>query len=214
MADKDWRVQWEFVEGSSGRINDTTVCIRDHTSAPLADALSGDTLASDISSWTATLARAMCYPDFSLARIHVNRGGPFGPGEGDDPEAGEATVNAAGTLATGSGTILPHALCMRVTLRTALASRRGRGRFHAPWPGVGGYKSSTNADTWNVGGAYWNAVVAFANALAAGHDVTHDLIDHHLSLRVHSRVDATTRDVTSVVPRTEVSYLRSRLSAP
>jgi hypothetical protein len=214
MADKDWRVTWEFKESASGRLMDTTACLREHTSVPGADSLGADTVAADIDSWTTTAARAMAYSGLELARIAVNRGGPFGPGEGDPAESGEKSVTLAGTLPGGTGTLLAYPECMRVTLRTSLASRRGRGRFHAPWPCYGSYKSATAPDNWNVGGGYWNAVVAFANLLLAGRDVTHDTITHHYSLRVHSRKDGVTRDVTAIVPRVQVSFLRSRFTAP
>lgn len=212
MADKDWRVTLEFAGVSDGRLYDTTFCLREHTSVPEAENLSAATVASDVNSWLGTLARAMTTDAVALSRVVVNRGGVWGPGEGDPPEAGEASNGGAGTLGPNGTLLAPHGLCMRVTVRTALASRSGRGRFHAPWPQYAGH--IVNADTWSVGSSYYVAVVAFADALLAGHDVTHDLISHHYSLRVHSRKDATTRDAVAVAPRAQVSYLRSRLTAP
>jgi hypothetical protein len=146
-----------------------------------------------------------------LTRVLVNRGGPFGPGEGDPQESGEISQDSVGTLAAGTGA-LPHGLCARVTIKTSLASKRGSGRFHAPWPGYSSYLAG--GDLWNTSGAYYTAVSTFASTLLAGHDVTHDAVTHHYSLRVHSRADATTRDAVSVIPRNQVSYLRSRLTAP
>lgn len=210
MPDKDWRATVEFTETATGRLFDTTFCVRDHVTSP-AENLAGATVAADLSSWLITAAAAMTFSGVKVTRFLVNRGGPWGPGEGDPQESGELGVDTVGSLSSGTGN-LPHGACARVTLRTNLASRRGRGRFHAPWPGYASYLSS--ADTWNTAGAYYTNVAAFAALLAAGHDATHDLIVHHYSLRVHSRVDATTRDVTTAIPRTQVSYLRSRLSAP
>lgn len=204
----------EYKEISSGRLEDTTFCIREHPDLPGTGNLSGDTVASDMSAWLKTLAKAMAPNTLSLSRVTVNRGGPWGPGEGEPQESGEHTIDETGTLATSGTATVPHGLCMRVTVKTSLASRRGRGRFHAPSPHWAAYKSEAAPDNWSIGGGYWNAVVDFANALLAGHDVTHDLLDHHYSLRVHSRKDSTTRDAVAVVPRVQVSYLRTRLTAP
>lgn len=211
MPDKDWRVTFEFVEPTSGRINDTTMTLREHVLSP-ADNLNADTVAADVDSWLGTLARAMAPTIMQLGRVHVNRGGPYGPGEGDPQEAGEHVNGSAGTLAASGSQALPHGLCARVTVYTALASKRGRGRFRAPWPEWAGYLAT--ADTWNNAGAYITAVSAFASAALAGHDAVHDAITHHYSLRVHSRADAATRDATSVSVRPGVSYLRSRLTSP
>lgn len=210
MPDKDWRATLEFVESANGRVFDSTMCIREHVVSP-AENLAPVTVAADLASWLTTAACAMTFSGVKLSRILVNRGGPFGPGEGDPQESGEAGVDSVGTLASGTGN-LPHGACARVTVRTALASKRGRGRFHAPWPGYASYLAS--ADLWNTAGAYFTNVGTFAALVLAGHDVVHDLVTHHYSLRVHSRADATTRDAVAAIARTEVSYLRSRLSAP
>lgn len=210
MPDKDWRATIEFVETSTGRVMDTTFCVREHVTSPATN-LDGETVAGDLSGWLITKAAAMTYSGVKVKRFLVNRGGPWGPGEGEPQEAGEIGVDTIGTLAGGTGN-LPTGACARVTVRTALASRRGRGRFHAPWPGYASYLASANV--WNTAGAYYIAVAAFAQELKNGKDVTHDLIVHHYSLRVHSRVDATTRDATSAITREGVSYLRSRLTSP
>lgn len=211
MADKDWRVTVKYTGQVDARVYDSTFCVRESVSLPGADNLSGATVAADLVSWFKTEAKAMAPAALELTEVSVNRGGVWGPGEGDPQEAGLAGVAELGTLAAGTGT-LPHGLCARVTIKTGLASKRGTGRFHAPWPGYSSFLASF--DAWASGGTYMTAVTNFANKLLAGHDVTHDAVDHHYSLRVHSRRDATTRDALSVVPRTQVSYIRSRLSAP
>ncbi len=212
MADKDWRATLEYIETASGRIFDTTFCVREHVSVPGAENLSATTVADDLASWLTTTARALTINTVKLQRIHVNRGGPFGPGEGDDAEAGEHVVGSACTGTSAGGVSLPHGLCARVTLYTALASKRGRGRFHAPWPDT--MAALASPDRWLTSNSYFTALQSFANTLLAGQDVTHDTISHHYSLRVHSRRDSLTRDVVSVAVRDQVSYLRSRLSAP
>lgn len=210
MPDKDWKITLEYVETASGRLEDTTFTIRETAPAGFGN-LDGNTVASDISSWLAVKARAMATSFVLLARVRANHGGPYGPGEGDPPESGEYPTNQAGTMAAGSGT-LPHGVCARVTVRTDLASRRGTGRFHAPSPTAASYLAT--ADDWNQSGAYYLAVSAFATELLGGKDVSHDVVVHHYSLRVHSRADGVTRDAKVVIPRTQVSYIRSRLSAP
>lgn len=210
MPDKDWRATIEFVETSTGRLMDTTFCIREHVLDPAGN-LDAFTVAADLSSHLITDAAAMTFSGVKVKRFLVNRGGSYGPGEGDPAEAGEVGVDTVGTLAAGTGN-LPTGACARVTVRTALASRRGRGRFHAPWPGYASYLASANV--WDTSKAYYQNVAAFAQSLKNGWDVTHDLIVHHYSLRVHSRVDRETRDATSAVTREGVSYLRSRLTSP
>src|SRR5512138_688193 len=210
MADKDWKCTLEFVETATGRLEDTTFCVREHVTDPAGN-LDADTVASDLDSWLGSLARAMAPPSVKLSQVRVFRGGQWGPGEGSPQESGAAVNNGAGTGAASTDS-LPHGVCMRVTVYTALASRRGRGRFHAPSPNRS--SALTNADMFATGDTYYTAVAAFANALLAGHDVTHDLISHHYSLRVHSRADQVTRDATKVLVRQQVSYVRSRLSSP
>jgi hypothetical protein len=212
MPDKDWRATFHYVQPSDGRTYDMTMCFRDHTAVLLADTLSAATVAADLDGWLRTKCLAMAPSALQLASIHVNHGGPFGPGEGDPAEAGESVINVNGTLPAGSGGPIPHGLCARVSLATNLASKRGRGRFHAPWPLWA--ENIFNPDTWDTSKPYWAAVVSFKNELLLGKDVTHDTIAHHYSLRVHSRADNTTRDVTAAQVRPQVSYLRSRLSAP
>lgn len=200
---------FEYVEGDTGRLEDTTFCVREHVT--VGGSLAAGTVASDLAGWLKTKAKAMAPTSLTLTQVRVNRGGPYGPDEGADPEAGNEAVDEVCTGSFGS-TPIPHGICARVTIYTALASRRGRGRFHAPSPLAQLQLSS--ADVFNTSGAYFVAVKDFADTLLAGHDVTHDAIDHHYSLRVHSRVDHTTRDAQKVLVRPQVSYLRSRLSAP
>jgi hypothetical protein len=210
VPDKDWKVTLEYVESGTSRLEDTTFCVREHVSDPAGN-LDGDTVAGDLASWLGTTARAMAPTNVNLSQVRVFRGGPYGPGEGDPQEAGTSIVNLAGTGPAVTGG-LPHGVCCRVSVYTALASRRGRGRFHAPSPCA--QTQLNDSDHWGTALPHYIAVKAFADNLLAGHDVTHDLIVHHYSLRVHSRADATTRDATKVLPRTEVSYLRSRLTSP
>lgn len=209
MADTDWKVTLVFVESATGRLEEPTFCVREHCT--VGDRLSASTVADDLGGWLPDTAKAMATSGVKLTQVRVNRGGPFGPGEGDPPEAGVSIVD---TVCTGAWTTgeLPHGVCARVSVYTDLASRRGRGRFHAPSPVAPGQLDTP--DRWVVGGQYLSAVQAFADELLGGHDVTHDLNTHHYSLRVHSRADAETRDATRIVVQPEVSYLRSRISAP
>ena len=210
MPDKDWKVTLEYVETGTSRLEDTTFCVREHVADPAGN-LDGDTVAADLSSWLSSTARAMGPTNVQLSQVRVFRGGPWGPGEGDPQESGNAVVNLACTGPAPTGG-LPHGVCCRVSVYTSLASRRGRGRFHAPSPTA--QTQLNDADHLGTSLAYYIAVKAFADGLLAGHDVVHDLITHHYSLRVHSRADQTTRDAKKVLVRTEVSYLRSRLTSP
>jgi hypothetical protein len=212
VADKDWRATFEYIETASGRVFDMTFCVREHTSVPGASSLAAGTVAADLRDWLKVEAKALTMNTVKLQRIHVNRGGPFGPDEGEDQESGEVVISEACTAASAGGISLPHGLCARVTVYTALASRRGRGRFHAPWPDSAAALAAP--DRFLTTNAYMVNLTTFANDLLGGHNVTHDTIDHHYSLRVHSRRDALTRDAASVSVRDGVSYLRSRLTAP
>lgn len=210
MPDKDWKVTFEARTNTEGITEDATFCLREHVLDPATN-LDADTVASDVDSWLTSLFRAATVSSATVTQIRVNRGGPWGPGEGDPQEAGAKIVNLAGTMAPGSGS-LPHGVCARVSVYSKLASRRGRGRFHMPSPVSSGYLGTV--DQWNASGAYYLACIAFAQALVNGRDAVHDLITHHYSLRVHSRRDATTRDAVKFVVQPGVSYLRSRITAP
>jgi hypothetical protein len=169
-------------------------------------------MASDIAGWVGTVFRNVAPTDHTVTRVHVNRGGPFGPGEGDPQEAGEAVLNLPGLLgALGTG-ILPYGTCPRITWKIKGEEKRGRGRTHTCYCKWSGYLN--NGGSWTTGTNLMTNVTALATTLSAGTDVTHGIIAHHLSLRVHSRADATTRDVTGYVVRLQPSYLRSRLTAP
>jgi hypothetical protein len=130
----------------------------------------------------------------------------------DTPSVGESAVGVAGTLGAGTG-LLPRECCMVVTLRTAVATRSGRGRMFLPSPL---YSSNlASQDAWATGtGGWYSAVGTFMDKLMAGVDVTHSTFGHHLSLRVHSRRHATSYDVTSYVRRLQPHWLRSRMTSP
>lgn len=202
-ADKDWRLTVEFTDPADGRLFDSTLCIRDHQA--VGDPLSAATVVSDLRSWLADLFYSTAPALLTLQRFIVTELGTTTPHRAED-----ATTHV-GTLAAGTG-VLPHGVCPRISGQTDVATRRGRGRFHTPWPGYSSYLSAP--DTWSTSGALWTALTALKDALLAGHDVTHDTLTHHYSWRIWSRADDLSRDVTSAQVRRQPSYLRTRMTVP
>jgi hypothetical protein len=132
---------------------------------------------------------------------------------GHDGEA-TASVGAAGTLAAGTG-ILPKECVMIVSVKTAHVGRSGRGHFAVPSPGFSSYLA--DATSWQGFAAYYDNIGAFNAALLAGHTFTYgDLgaLSSHLSMQLWSRADDTSRDVTALIRRLPVRWLRSRSTAP
>lgn len=205
MADKDWRVTVEVISPSTGKVIDSTFCVRDHTSVPLADPLSAQTVADDVATWLNTLWRAATNSGLTVQRFITRELGT------DTPSSAESVTANAGTLTAGTGT-LPSGLCLWMSLRTDLATRSGRGGFHFPPPYYSSFLAS--ADAWATGSAYWTACNAIRTAMLAGRDVTHDTIDHHYSLRVWSTVRNTSEDVASMILRVQPKFVRSRMSSP
>jgi len=203
VPDKDWRLTVEFTDPADGRLFDSTLCIRDHTDA--GGPLSAATVVDDLHTWLADPFYSCAPALLQLQRMIVTELGT------DEPSRAENDTTHVGTLAAGTG-VLPHGCCPRISGQTNLATRRGRGRFHTPWPGYSSYLSSP--DQWSTSGSLWTNLTTLMNDLLAGHDVTHDLIGHHYSWRIWSRLDNTSRDVTSAQVRRQPSYLRTRMTTP
>jgi len=204
VADRDWRLTVEFTDPEDGRLFDSTVCIREH--APeLFENLGAGTVVDDLHDWLADNFYSCAPALLTLQRFIVHELGT------STPTRAENATTHVGTLAAGSG-VLPHGVCPRISGQTNLATKRGRGRFHTPWPGYSSYLSAP--DTWSTSGALWTALTALKDALLAGHDVTHDTITHHYSWRIFSRLDNTSRDVTTAQVRRQPSYLRTRMTTP
>ena len=131
------------------------------------------------------------------------------------PDSGDEAVHAVGLagLLNGTGAVaVPKELTMCLTLKTATATRSGRGRMFLPSPRNVGYLGDVT--NWATATDWWNFAGAFGDAILAGHDFTAGSIDYHMSARVHSRVHNTSYDVTGYVRRTPYHFLRSRSTAP
>jgi len=206
VADKDWQIALKSHHVPSGALVINTFCVHDHSSVPLSDPLDAQTVADDVAAWITTLYKAVLQSAYTFDTVDSRELGT------DTPAIGSSAVGAAGTLGAGTG-LLPREVCMVVTLRTAVATRSGRGRMFIPSPL---YSSNlASQDAWLTGtGGWYAAVGAFFDALVAGRDVTHGSIDHHYSLRVYSRKRNASYDVTSYTRRLQPHWLRSRMSAP
>ena len=131
------------------------------------------------------------------------------------PAVFDKTIGTAGSAV--SGTALPRELCRVITLNTGIAGRRYRGRNFLPCPRNGGELLSSNANKFDTSSSWWSAGHSFCSDLLAGHDMTYGplgIYNTHLSTRVYSRVGVTDTDVTGILERDAVHWLRSRTTAP
>lgn len=200
----DWRVAFRSHKGSELVVN--TFCV--HTAVVGIDtenASAGD-VATAINTWLSAKYLDVLVADYTFDDITVTNLPP--------PTTVEAvhTVNSTGTLASGSGD-LPQEVAMVVSLRSALANRRGRGRLFIPSPLHSSHLDAP--DEWQAGDAYWANVGTLMDAMLAGHDFTAGLgglVNFHASLRVWSRAGSASHDVTSYVRRKQPHWLRSRAS--
>lgn len=127
---------------------------------------------------------------------------------------GSHTVNAPGTLATGTGNSPPPGVCGVINLHTATRSRRSRGWVHGP---PMAYSSFVNGKA--LTGAYLTALQTWAALLDNSFDLgTVDIT--HVHPVVYSRTQREqaltpyTFRVTAASVNTVPKYLRSRMTAP
>lgn len=170
-------------------------------------ALDYNTMADDIWSWLGTLYLACLHPHYTVNELDT-----FGilGGVGEGAHA----VGTAGTLDTtgAGGEDVPRELAVTVTIKTAIPSRRGRGRIFIPSPRVTGFGANTSQ--WKNTGSYWTAITALANALNDEHTVDHGGVNHRYRVGIWSRVGDEWNACTVAVPRRDYHFLRSRRTAP
>jgi hypothetical protein len=131
----------------------------------------------------------------------------------NEPRVAAVSLNDTGQITVG--TAFPREIVRVMTLRTDVATRRGRGRMFMATPQTAGSLSS--AENFVVSGTWFTNLEAFRDDLLAGHDFDYGvggLASAHLSCRVHSRVGNTDYDVTSILIRQKTHWLRSRSTAP
>ena len=172
---------------------------------PGAPDLGAGTVADEVSTWLTTAYRAMLPAAYSVSDVSVRELYTSTPAQGVH------AISAAGTLSGSSGN-LPREVCLILSLKSAVATRSGRGRMFIPSPLNSGFLSSQ--DVWDTASAYWSAVNTFGNALLAGRTFTSGVLDYHLSCRIHSRTRNEDYDLTSFVRRPQPHWLRSRATAP
>lgn len=126
------------------------------------------------------------YETLTTASVGVDRvtTGLINPLNGQQLELAEQTVNVPGTAA---GNALPADVAIVVSLRTALANRRGRGRFYLPQPAA-----SSLAATGKIAAA---GITNLANALQSAW-VTYNL-GGHVPV-VYSRTNRSVQAITSI----------------
>lgn len=204
MPDRDWRASFVSTDPGDQTLFMSTFCVRETAPVGLGN-LDADTVATDIASWLGSDYRA-CFPSgIRHERVDVRELGT------NEPSAASVDVLIAGTLAAGTGT-LPKATCPTIRVKTDVATRSARGRFHTPWPVYSSFLA--NGKAWTLGTGLWNALTALGTAMENGHDATHDVVVHHYSIRVYSRLRNTSYDAKSITPSQTPGYVRSRMTAP
>lgn len=155
-----------------------------------------------------TLYKACLNAQWTLEELLLRGVGP------EDGNADSKQINAAGTLANGSG-VLPREICMVLSLRTNYAKRSGHGRLFIPSPMYSSYLNT--GDQWATGGAYWTAAAAFGAKLVAGWTLTYGVGGAQsapMRINVWSRRHQENHEVTSYVRRPQPHWLRSRATSP
>lgn len=201
---KDWRVSLISHDGNGVQYVNTLCAHVQQTVLDLAD-LGASDVASAVDTWLRTKYRDVLAAAYTFDEIQVRELFTETPAEA------ASTVGLAGTLTPGSGQ-LPREVCMVLSFKSDVATRSGRGRIFIPSPQNSSYLVAP--DTWSTSGAYWTNVGALGAQLLTGQNVTFNLIDYHVSLRIHSRKHNATYDVKSYLRRPAPHWLRSRSTAP
>lgn len=128
------------------------------------------------------------------------------------PGEHSVAIGAAGSLVASGAFRAAKELCLILNMKSAVATRSGRGRMFFPSPLYDGYLGDQT--NWLQSGNYWTKVGLFKDALLAGHDFLSDLTDYHISARIFSRKLQETFDITSITRRPAYHWLRSRSTAP
>jgi len=191
---------------SGGVLYENTFAVKSDPTGPDTLEASDSDVANAIKSWLLTDYHNVLAPGYTWQDVQVK--GILG----HDGEA-VAAVAVAGALGGGTG-LLPKECCMIVSVKTAHVGRTGRGHMAIPSPRASSFLADSTL--WLGSGAYYTNVNTFIATLLAGHDFTYagGTLTAHLSMRLWSRKDGVTRDVTSMVPRLPVRWLRSRSTAP
>lgn len=197
---KDWQCTYRYTDEDGVQMANV-FCVHAQPVLPLTPDPSAADAADDISSWLTTKFRACLRTIFTLEDLTVRELFTSTPAEATK------ALGLAGTLGTLSG-FLPRQIVLLMTLRTAVATRSGRGRMFLPSPKQSAHLN--DPDEWDTGSGLWLAATALGNEFLAGKTVAHSGLDTHYSLRIHSRADSATYDVTSFLLRRQPHWLRSR----
>lgn len=197
---KDWLCTYRYTDEDNVQMANT-FCVHAQPVLPLTPDPSASQAADDISAWLTTKFRDCLRTIFTLEDLTVRELFTSTPAEATK------AINAAGTLGTLSG-FLPRQVCLLMTLRTAVATRSGRGRIFLPSPKQSSFLS--DPDEWSTSAGLWLAAVALGDQFLAGSTVAHSGLDTHYSLRIYSRSKSATYDVTSYLLRKQPHWLRSR----
>lgn len=169
------------------------------------------TVATKLRDWQATQYRKCLHTQYTLDSIDLRR--ILGA-----PEEATVAIGAAGTYNPAGATKCPKELCMVVTIKTAHATRRGRGRVFIPSPrSTDALADPTSFVVTTDPSTYWHEVSVLFDEFLEGQDFVWGTLGSetaHMSLRVYSRKDAATYDATGYVQRTAYHWLRSRATAP
>jgi hypothetical protein len=123
-------------------------------------------------------------------------------------------LQLVGTRTTAAD-LLPRAVCVVVTLRTASVGRRRTGRTFV---GSSFDESDQSTGQWATGTGHWNSILAYMGAIPpsvpvgeGGATVTANWVIYSRTQRAQNLGNYTT-PVTTWAPRTQVHWLRSRMS--
>lgn len=146
------------------------------------------------------------WPHVVLDRIRLLEAGSL------TPQVEERVYDAPGTGPDNAGKC-PRECALVMSFKTAHYGRSGRGHISLPNGRDSNYV--TNQSKWDTGSAFWAAAGVLKDAMLAGHTWTPTLgAQQHMSLRVWSKKLGESFDITSIVLREPVRWVRRRQTAP
>lgn len=201
---REWRLSLKSSD-TGGVVYINTLAIKVDMIGPDMDEASPTEVCDGCDTWLSTYYRQCLRNSLTLQELQVMQLGVA------EPLEGAKTIGSAGMLVDNTGDVLPDGACGILTLKTALATRSGRGRMFIPGPERSAYVTQ---NVWNPALGYLDAIGALGGRILAGHDLTVGLNQWHISARVWSRVLGESHDVTGYVVRNRIHWLRSRTTAP
>lgn len=204
---KVWR--WEYHLELNGARSVMGGHVQTDLPSTVVDEPSAPTIASVVLAELQTDFRPVVHAAQTIVELSVRS--EVLPESGDIAEVGSISINSLGTRVAVDQFVAPE-ICAVIRLRTAAATRSGRGWMFAP-AALNNATQSTGGD-WSAANAYWTSLQTFAahldNTMSTGGAFPVDVKPVVYSRTRRRRGQSYTFNVTSVNVDKHVHFLRSR----